>query len=55
MPLRFNHMELTLPKGALTHDREEIVGAPGRRQDRAIFIALKAVEATDADAAGPGR
>ena len=42
---------------ALPHGREELVGAPGRRQDRAIFIAIKAVDAGNgADAtAGPGR
>ncbi len=42
---------------ALTHGREELVGAPGRRQDRAIFIALKAVDAGDGAelAPGPGR
>ena len=30
MPLRFNHMELTLPKGALTHEREAITGFYGQ-------------------------
>jgi hypothetical protein len=51
-PRTILRLELALP-----HGREELVGAPGRRQDRAIFIAIKAVDAGDgADgAAGPGR
>jgi hypothetical protein len=51
-PRTILRLELALP-----HGREELVGAPGRRQDRAIFIAIKAVDAGDGieGAAGPGR
>ncbi len=41
-PRRLLRLEL-----ALTEGREEVVGAPGRRQDRAIFVALKAVGVGD--------
>lgn len=51
-PRTLLRLELALP-----HGREELVGAPGRRQDRAIFIAIKAVDAGDGTeaAAGSGR
>lgn len=46
-PRRLLRLEL-----ALTEGREEVVGAPGRRQDRAIFVALKAIDADDDGAGG---
>ncbi len=51
-PRTLLRLELALP-----HGREELVGAPGRRQDRAIFIAIKAVDAGDGTepATGSGR